>query len=95
MTLADTQDNQKVDDAFKRQFKEICQDIVMCHKQLSFYRCASMYMDSRWEYDHKYFKWMIEQEQKVNSEAIGAVITKMHEAIQSYSSSKYGSMSCL
>ena len=36
VALADTRDNQEVADAFKRRFEEICQDIVMCHKQLSF-----------------------------------------------------------
>ena len=41
-----------------------------------------MYMNGRWEYDHKYFQRMIEHEQKVNSETVGGIITNLQEAIK-------------
>ena len=46
-----------------------------------------MYMNGRWEYDHKYFQQMIEREQKSNSETVGGIITKLREAIENNSSS--------
>ena len=81
VVLADTRDNKEVAEAFKKRFKETCQDIVMCREQLSSYRCASMYMDGRWEYDHEYSQRMIEQEQRVNNKAVREIITNLGEVI--------------
>ena len=61
--------------AFTRRFEASSCGLVLCHKQLSFFRCASMYMNGRWEYDHEYFQRMIEWEQRSNTEAVGAIIT--------------------
>ena len=52
-------------------------------------------MDGRWEYDHEYFQQIIEREQRVNTETIGAVVTNLYEVIQSNSSSKDLSISGL
>ena len=49
-------------------------------------------MSGRWEYDHEYFQQMIEREQRVDNEAVGAIITNLREAIHSDSSSDDGSM---
>ena len=51
-----------------------------------------MYMNGRWEYDHKYFQQMIEWEQRSNTEALGAIITNLHELFDDNSSSNDGSM---
>ena len=90
--LADTQDNWILATAFTRLFKEASRSLIPCQKQLSFSRCTSMYMHGRWEYDHEYFPQMIEQEQRVNNKAIGAIIINLCKAIQSDLSSKDGSM---
>ena len=49
------------------------------HKEGSFFRCASMYMDRRWEYDHEYFQRMIERDRRINAEVVGRIITRMSE----------------
>ena len=54
-----------------------------------------MYMDGRWEYDHVYFQQMIKQEQQVNNEAVGAIITNLRKAIYNNLSSKDGSIPVL
>ena len=46
-----------------------------------------MYMTGRWEYDHKYLQWMIEWEQQSNTEAVGAIITNLHDLFDDDSSS--------
>ena len=51
--LVDIWDNQVLATTLTRRFKEVIGGLVLCHKQLSFFRCASMYMDGRWEYDHE------------------------------------------
>ena len=49
-------------------------------------------MTGRWEYDHEYFQRMIEWEQRSNTEAVGAIITNLHELFNDDSSSDDGSM---
>ena len=58
--LADTQDNWTLAAAFKRRFEEASGSLILCHKQSSFFRPTSMYLDSRWEYDHECFQQMSE-----------------------------------
>ena len=48
--------------AFTRRFEATSHGLVLCHKQLSFFRCASMYMSGQWEYDYEYFQRMIKWE---------------------------------
>ena len=60
--LANTRDNWDRATAFTRRFEGASRGLILCHKQLSFFRCASMYMSGRWEYDHEYFQRMIERE---------------------------------
>ena len=52
--MRDTQDNQELASAFKTQFEEASGGLILCHKQASYFRCALMYMNGRWEYDHEY-----------------------------------------
>ena len=54
-----------------------------------------MYMNERWEYDHKYFKRMIEWDQQSNTEAGGVIITNLHHLFDDESSSGDGSMPSL
>ena len=49
-------------------------------------------MNSRWDYDHEYFQRMIEWEQRVDIEAIGAIITNLRVVVHNDSSSDEGSM---
>ena len=51
-----------------------------------------MYMNSRWDYDHEYFQRMIEWEQRVEDEVVGAVITNLREILDNESSFDDGSM---
>ena len=54
-----------------------------------------MYMNSRWNLDHEYFQRMIEWEQRVDDEVVGAVITNLREMIYDEASSNDGSMTGL
>ena len=47
VSLVNTQDNRALAPAFKRRFEETSRGLILCHKQLSFFRCSSMYMDGR------------------------------------------------
>ena len=64
----------------------------LCFRQLQYYRCCSMYMNIRWNHDHEYFQRMIEWEQRVDGEVVGAVITNLRELLNDESSSEDGSM---
>ena len=77
---------------FTTWFEGASDGLILCHKQLLYFRCASMYMNSRWDYDHEYFQQMIEWEQRVEVGVIGAVITNLCEVIHDGSSSDEGSM---
>ena len=79
--MADTWDNRVLAAAFKRQFEEASVGLILYHKQSSFFRCTSMYMDGRWEHDHEQFQQIIEREQRVNNEAVGGITTNLQEAI--------------
>ena len=59
-TLKDTQNTRTLAAAFTSQFEKASGGLILCHEQSSYFRCASMYMDFRWEYDHEYFQHMIE-----------------------------------
>ena len=78
-----TRDNRELALAFKTEFEETSGGLVLCHKQASYFRFTPMYMNDRWEYDHKYFWRMIEHDEKMKSEAIGGIITNLWEAIES------------
>ena len=75
VALYNTRDSKELAKAFKKQVKEASQGFILCHKQLFFYSCALMYMDGRWEYDHKYFQRMIKRDKRLNPEIVGAIIT--------------------
>ena len=59
-TLVDTRYDCTRSAAFTSRFEASSRGFVLCHKQLLFFRCFLMYMNERWEYDHKYFQRMIE-----------------------------------
>ena len=61
----------------------------------SFYRCALMYMDGRWNYNHEYYYRMIDRDRRINVEVVGCIITKMSELNKDDSSSGNGSMPSL
>ena len=93
--LTDTCDDRNQAEAFTRRFEESSHGLVLCHKQLSFFRCASMYMHGKWEYNHEYFQRMIEWEQRTDTEAVGVIITNMRELFHDDSSSPDRSISGL
>ena len=64
---------------FVKKFKDISRGFNLCHKEESFNRCASMYMDKRWEYDNGYFWQTIERYMRMNTTVVGCIITKMSE----------------
>ena len=92
LVLADTRDNRNRAAVFTRRFKGASRDLILCHKQLSFFRCTLMYMSGRWEYDHEYFQRMIEREQRVDIKAVGVIIANLCEALHNDSSSNEGPM---
>ena len=65
------------------------------HKEWSFFRCASMYMDGRWNYNHKHFQRMIDRDSRINAEVVGCIITRMSELNKDDSSRDGGSMPSL
>ena len=85
--MRNTWDNQELASAFQTEFEEAREGLILCDKQLSYFRYVSMYMNGRWEYDHKYFQRMIEREQKMNSETVGGIITNLQETIEKKNSS--------
>ena len=81
VVLHNTRDSKELAEAFKKRFEEACGGFILCHKQGSFYQCASMYMDGRWEYDHEYFQQMIKRDKRLNSEVVRAIITNLYDVI--------------
>ena len=59
--------------------KYVKNQVQLSHKEGSFFRCAYMYMDRRWNYDHKYFQRMIDRHGSMNAEVVGCIITGMSE----------------
>ena len=49
-------------------------------------------MSGRWEYDQEYFQRMVERDQRVDIEAVGAIIANLREAVHDNSSSDEGSI---
>ena len=62
-------------EAFMKQFKKVSGGLHLSHKEGSFFRCASMYIDGRWNYDHEYFQIMIDRDNRMNAEIVGCIIT--------------------
>ena len=95
IALNNTRDSQQRVESFVKWFKEENGGLHLPHKKGSFFRCASMYMDRRWEYDHKYFQRMIKRDRRMNAEVVGCIITKMSELNKNDLSSIDDSMSSL
>ena len=55
VALQETRDNPQLAKAFVERFKDVSGGLRLSHKEGSFFRCASMYMDSRGNYDHEFF----------------------------------------
>ena len=53
ITLNNTRDSPQQAGSFVKRFKEASGGLHLQHKEGSFFRCLSMYMDGRWEYDHE------------------------------------------
>ena len=51
-----TRDNHELALNFKTQFQKVSGGLILCHEQATYFRCISMYMNGRWEYDHEYFQ---------------------------------------
>ena len=56
VALNKTRDSPELAAVFVKQFKEARVGFNLCHKQGSFYRYTSMYMDERWQYSHEFFQ---------------------------------------
>ena len=78
-----------------KRFKEMSGGLHLSHKEGSFFRCAFMYMDGRWNYDHEYFQRMINRHGRMNAEVVGCIITGISELNKDDSSSDGGSMPSL
>ena len=74
ITLKRTRHDVDLEANFVNQFREESGGYEMCHKQVSFFRAASMYMNERWQYDHEYFQRMIERDTRTNPEVVDARI---------------------
>ena len=60
IALNNTRDGPQLAEAFMERFKEVSGALHLSHKEGSFFRYASMYMDGRWNYYHEYFQRMID-----------------------------------
>ena len=85
--LRDTRDNWELTTAFKMEFEEAGGGLIQCDKQSSYFRCTSMYMNGRWEYDHEYFQQMVKRKQNLKGETVNGIITNLREVIRDSSSS--------
>mmetsp|Transcript_30358 Transcript_30358/g.30843 ORF Transcript_30358/g.30843 Transcript_30358/m.30843 type:complete len:195 (-) Transcript_30358:326-910(-) len=79
VALNNTRDSLEQAASFVKRFKDANQGFNLLHKEGSFLKCASLYMDGRYDYDHEYFQRMIERDRRMNAEVIGCVITGMSE----------------
>ena len=70
ITLSRTRNDLELEARFVNQFRETSGGFDLCHKQVSFFRCTSMYMNKRWKYDHEYFQRMIERDTRMNPEVV-------------------------
>ena len=70
ITLSRQRDDLESESRFVNQFMKASGSFVLCHKQVSFFRCASIYMNEQWRYDHKYFQQMIERDTRMNPEVV-------------------------
>ena len=70
-------------------------EVSNSHKEGSFFRCASMCMDGRRNYDYEYFQRMIDRHDRMNSEVVGCIITGMSELNKDDSSRDGGFMPSL
>ena len=95
IALNNTRDSPQLAEAFMERFKEVSGGLQLSHKEGSFFKCASMYMDGRWNYDHKYFQRMIDRHGRMNAEVVGCIITGMSELNKDDSYSDDGSMPSL
>ena len=76
ITLNMTRDSPQLAEIFMECFKEVSGGLQLSHKEGSFFRCASMDMDGRWDYDHKCFQQMIDRHCRMNAEVVGCIITE-------------------
>ena len=68
--LNNTRNSPQLVETFMERFKEVSGGLQLSHKEGSFFRCASMYMDGRWNYDHEYFQRMIDRHDRINAEVL-------------------------
>ena len=62
-TLIETLSNRQQFDKFNIWFEEGSGGLRLRFQELQYYRCCSIYMNSRWNIDHEYSQQMIEWEQ--------------------------------
>ena len=91
IALNNTMNSPQLAIIFMERFKEISGGLQLSHKEGSFFRCASMYMDGSWNYDHKYYQRMIDRHGRMNAEVVGYIMTDMSELNKDDSSSDGGS----
>ena len=92
VALNKTRGSPQLVEAFVERFKVVSEGLQLSHKEESFFRCASMYMDGRWNYDHEYFQRMIDRRGRMIAEVVGYIITGMFELNKDDSSSDGSSM---
>ena len=52
VALNNTRDSPQLAETFMERCKEVSGGLQLSRKEGSFFRCASVYMDGRWNYDH-------------------------------------------
>ena len=95
IVLNNTRNSPQLVETFMDHFKEMSGSLQLSHKEGSFFKCASMYMDGRWNYNHEYFQRMIDRHGRMNAEVIDCIIIDMAKLIKDDSSSDGGSMPSL
>ena len=95
IALNNTRNSPQLVETFMENFKEMNGGLQLSHKEGSLFRCTSMYMDGRWNYDHEYFQRVIDRQRRMNAEVVGCIITSISELNTDDSSSDNSSMSSL
>ena len=78
-----------------KRFKKVSWGLHLSHKERSFFRWESMYMNGTWNYNHEYFQRMIDRDSRMNAEVVGCIITGISELNNDDFSSDSGTMPSL
>lgn len=95
IALSNKRNSPQLAELFIKQFKKVSGGLHLLHKEGSFLRYASMYMDGIWDYNHDNLQRIIDRDSGMNAEVVGCNITRISELNKEDSSSNGGSIPSL